>query len=89
MAISPEDAMKLTGKDYKLISGLEKDIDFFLAQRFDGVGQVDFPFANDLLKLRKAAVDELLNRYRKIGWHVSLDLDQEKGKYVRFLYLKK
>ena len=86
MVIGPEELkQRIRQSEQQAYEAVEQKIDKSLEERFDGIGSVTF--GSDTFKgIRRFALDDLFDKYRKAGWSVREMHDQRDGNYVQFTY---
>jgi len=86
MAIGPDELKKTFSEtDKEIIAKLEKAIDEFLRQEYQGEGDVSFIFTDDNKLPPPRVIKELIRRYKKAGWSkVEFDDDEREGSWLLF-----
>lgn len=77
MAISPDQARKMTEMEKDTTDKIESFIDDFLRKNYNGGSITITPPA--VLHLTKRIQEEIINRYNKVGWNVKMGNDQREG----------
>ncbi|MBU1204086.1 MAG: hypothetical protein KKG60_03410 [Nanoarchaeota archaeon] len=83
MVLSPEEAVKLTKREEKELSGIEEKVDDWLSKNYllDGREEVECDLYLLGRRVRNSLpqklMDYLVTRYREKGWNVRQDNDQD------------
>lgn len=68
MAITPDQAGRVTKEEIQAVEAAEREVDNLLRKGFQGTGTVRV--TGPIGKLSRRCQDELLRRYREAGWFV-------------------
>lgn len=83
MAISPQEAAALVPDVSAPVDALEKKINAYILCEcaHTGVRPYEYAISPDL---PDQVLEELMRRYRKAGWKVTVEPDQRNGPFLRF-----